>query len=101
MSARIVISYRIVITIAIPIERLRITRIGYQRVSGDELADTRVVVAGVVIQQPEGFFALAGVIIIGLRGAERPADLTVGIMAFLEGCAVVQVGGQAGRKMSQ
>jgi hypothetical protein len=39
MPGRIIEPDRIVISIPIPIERLRIARIRYNRVGGDELAD--------------------------------------------------------------
>ena len=96
MPTRIRIPQRIIEHITVPIETLRIGRVGHNRIRADETPQPRHVVARLVIVQPQGaIVALPGVAAIGGRVAV--ARFAVGPVAQLANACAARVGRQTRR----
>jgi hypothetical protein len=105
MPRRVSIPHRVVFRIRVPVQILRVGRIRHDGIGRDEPPQHRVIVPGVVVQQPGVVTILAGVVALGGAdtAATRRAPGQEGLAA--RGCAgrdtdaaeVVTVSGVGGR----
>ena len=84
--------------IAVPIQALRIARLRYDRICGQEPPDSRIIPPGVVEQQTAAaVLALTGEAALRRRCAEAVAALTPRPVTQLGGACAALVGRDAGR----
>mgnify|MGYP007072875129 CR=1 FL=1 len=91
MSTGIIVLERVASGVQVPIVVQELGRVGYDRIRREELADLRVVVPGVVVEQPRRVRLLAGEVPLAADAAARVQPPAVGVVALVGYDAAVRV----------